>query len=83
MKSLWRPNLKLECKRGILTTLPVSYRAGVKPKLIIISQQSLLHMAEVHWLAVDEYKPHTPLEGWRCVTTVQSGTAWMEMTHCV
>lgn len=38
-------------------------------------------MAEVHWLAVDEYKPHTSLEGWRRVTTVQGWTACMEMTH--
>lgn len=38
-------------------------------------------MIEIHWLAVDEHEPHTPLEGRSRVLTVQGGAAWMEMTH--
>lgn len=63
------------------SALPVSYVAGVELKLIIISQQSLLHMAQVHWLAVDHYEPHTPLEGRRRDLAVHAGTSWMGTTQ--
>lgn len=43
-------------------TLPVSYVAGVKLELVIISQQSLLHMTEIQTETVDKYEPHAPLE---------------------
>lgn len=61
--------------------VPVSYVACVKLELVIISQQSLLNMIEIHWLAVDEDEPHTSLEGRSRVLTVHGGTAWVEETH--
>ncbi len=38
-------------------------------------------MIDIHWLPVDEYEPHTPLEGWGQALTVHGWTAWMERTH--
>lgn len=73
-----RLNKKNKIKK---TTLPVSYVAGVKLKLIIIPQQSLLDMTEIHRLPVDGYEPHTPLEGRSQVLTVHGGAAWREKTH--
>lgn len=50
-------------KKKLPMTLPVSYVAGVKLELVIISQQSLLHMTEIQTETVDKYEPHAPLEG--------------------
>ena len=63
------------------TTLPVSYVACVELELVIISQQPLLNVIEIHRLAVDEDEPHASLEGRSRVLTVHGGTAWAEETH--
>lgn len=74
-------NCPLMNRRVKKNTLPVSYVAGVKLKLIIISQQSLLDVTEIHGLPVDEDEPHTALKGGSRVLTVRHGAAWMENTH--
>lgn len=69
--------------KHIQDTLPVFYIARVELKLVIIPQQSLLYMTEIHQLAVDEYEPHTTLERRSKALAVWSSrsTAWMEITH--
>lgn len=65
--------------KHIQDTLPVFYIARVELKLVIIPQQSLLYMTEIHQLAVDEYEPHTTLERRSKALAVWSSrsTAWM------
>jgi len=60
--------------------LPVFHVAGVKLKLIIASQQSLLHETEIDRLVVDEYELHAALEGRSLDRTVPGRAAWVETT---
>ena len=43
----------------------------IKLDLVVVSQKTLLHMAEADWLAVDEQEAHAALEGQRWVLTVR------------
>lgn len=56
-------------------SLPVSYVAGVKLQLVIISQQALLHITEIHRLPVDEHEAHAPLKGHSLAPAVLVGAA--------
>lgn len=62
-------------------TLPVSNVAGVKLELIVIPQQALLDVTEVHRLPVDKQELHAALEGGSRASTVRAGAAWMEREH--
>lgn len=61
--------------------LPVSNVAGVKLELVVISQQPLLDVTQVHGLPVDEDEPHAALEAASRVLAVRSGAAWTERTE--
>lgn len=63
---------RLSSAASYLIVIPVMDATHVKLKLIVVSQQSLLDMDEVHWLAVDKYEPHAPLERKRRVPTARA-----------
>lgn len=45
---------------------------------VVRPQESLLHVAQVRRVAVDDYEPHAALEGRSRALTVGAGAAWTE-----
>lgn len=62
-------------------TLPVSNVAGVELELVVIPQQALLDVTEVHRLPVDKQELHAALEGGGHAAALRGGAAWVERRH--
>lgn len=56
-------------------TLPVSNVAGVELELVVIPQQALLDVTEVHRLPVDKQELHAALEGGGRTSALRGGAA--------
>lgn len=54
---------------------PVSDVAGVELELVVIPQQALLDVAEVHRLPVDKQELHAALEGGSHTPALRGGAA--------
>lgn len=62
-------------------TLPVSDVAGVELELVVIPQQALLDVTEVHRLPVDEQELHAALEGGGGTSALRGRATWVERRH--
>lgn len=62
-------------------TLPVSNVAGVELELVVIPQQALLDVTEVHRLPVDKQELHAALEGGSRASAVGGGAACTGRKH--